>query len=260
MNELNFPDPGEPPTVDWIDKGQLDVDMTYQRPEDRQRIDRMARTFSWAKFGAIVVVHKDGGRFNIVDGQHRAKAAILHPMVTVLPAVVLTGVASTAAEASSFLGLNGGKAVSPLQMHFAAVVAGDEDAMTIDQVCQRASVKLLRNPASNGDYGVGETIAIAGLKGLVSRRGVIRARQILEVLVQAKLAPITGNHIRAAELLLTDAEFCDEITAEDLTAAIERSDDIDDEVTAFAKTHRLPAWRALASIWFRRTRKKRKAA
>lgn len=71
-----------------------------------------------------------------------------------------------------------------------------------------------------------------------------------------------AHQIKAAELLLTDEEFCNSITADDLAVAIDEQQpmSVDDEAKAFAKTHRLPVWRALASVWFRKCKKSRKPA
>lgn len=89
----------------------------------------------------------------------------------------------------------------------------------------------------------------------------MRGRQFLEVLAKADLKPITAHQIKAVELLLTDPEFCDQIEPEALTDAISgHSLVLDDEAAAFAATHRMPKWRALASVWFKRCRKKRRIA
>src|SRR5690606_34089762 len=104
-----------------------------------------------------------------------------------------------------------------LQRHRADVVAGDEDALTVEQVCGRAHVVVLTSPPSRAEYQPRETVAINALRQLVDRRGAMRARMILEVLSNAGLAPITANHIRAADLLMTDAEYADSFEPADLT-------------------------------------------
>jgi hypothetical protein len=79
-------------------------------------------------------------------------------------------------------------------------------------------------------------------------------------LVQADLAPITAVQIKAAEMLLTDPEFADQVEPEAVTEAIRgHSVGLDTEANAFAATHRLPKARAFASVWFKRCRKKRRA-
>lgn len=261
MNETEFRDPGELPVIDWVDKNLIDVDATYQRGLDEARVQRITDWFSWDSFGAIVVAPIDGGRYHVIDGQHRYEAAKRHPLVTLLPAVIIVG-RGVVAEAETFVNVNGArKNVSPLEMYWASLAAGDPDAATIKQVAERAGVTIRRYPGSNGSYAPGETVAIGAIRSLVDGKGAMRARQILEALVSAALAPITANQIKAADLLLTDPEFADQIDGESIADAIRGSAGlIEDEANAFASTHRLPKAKAFASVWFRKCKKRRRPA
>jgi hypothetical protein len=254
-----FPNPGELPVVDWIAKDLIDVDHAYQRPEDAARAEKIARSFSWSKFGAIVVVPKDGGRYAVIDGQHRAAAAKLHPLVDNLPAVIMPTVQGVVAEAASFIGLNADrKAVSGLELYHAKLAAGDEDSQTIDQVVQRAGVRIPKHP---GDYKPRDTVAVGAIQAAIGRRGAMRARQYLEILAKSDLAPISATHIKAVEHLLTADEFGGVIEGEDLTATIlAMGAAAEAEAKMFSATHRCPAWKGLASVWFQRCKRRRKAA
>lgn len=251
-----LPDPGEVPVLDWISKELIDVDHAYQRPEDQARAEKIARSFSWSKFGAIVVVPKPDGRYAILDGQHRAAAAKMHPMVDHLPAVLMPSVHGVTAEANSFIGLNAErKAVSGLELFHAKLAAGDEDAVTLDQVAQRAGVTVPRYPGSNNP---GETIAVNAIQALIGRRGAMRARQFLEILAKAELAPITANQIKAVEHLMSDPEFAGQVDGEDLTrVVVEMGPAAEHEAKRFAATHCVPLWKGLASTWFQKCRKRR---
>lgn len=89
----------------------------------------------------------------------------------------------------------------------------------------------------------------------------MRARQVLDVVVNADLRPITALQIKAAELLMLDPEFCNEVEPEAITEAIRGyAPRLDTKEGAFAATHRLPKVKAFASVWFKRCRKKRKVA
>lgn len=259
-SENGFRDPGEVPVIDWIDKTLIDIDPTYQRGLDEGRVQKIVDWFAWDSFGAIVVAPAENGRYHAIDGQHRLEAAKRHPKVNSLPAVIITG-RGVVAEAETFVNVNGArKNVSPLEMHWAALAAEDPEALTVMQVTERAGVKLMRYPGSNGKYGSGETVAIAALRGLIDNHGAMKARQTLEVLAKANLAPITAIQIKAADLLLTDPEFSEQIEAEALTEAIRGvSLVVEDEANAFAATHRMPKVKAFASVWFKRCRKKRKS-
>lgn len=260
MTETIFRDPGEVPALDWLDKNLIDIDATYQRGLDEGRVQKIVDWFAWDSFGAIVVAPAADGHFHAIDGQHRLEAAKRHPMVSVVPAIIITAT-GTAAEAETFVNVNGArKNVSPLEMYWAQLAAEDPEAITVKQVCERAGVKLLRYPGAGGKNGPGETVAIAALRGLIDKRGAMKARQILETLVPANLKPITALQIKAAEMLMTDPEFADDLEPEAITDAIRaHAHVLDDEANAFAATHRVPKARAYASVWFRKCRKKRKA-
>ena len=261
MTAVILHDPGEVPVLDWLDKTLIDVDPSYQRSLDEGRVDKILGAFSWGSFGALVVAPNEAGRYHCIDGQHRLEAAKRHPNVNVVPAVVITG-RGTNAEAESFVNVNGErKNVSKLEMHWAELAAGNEEALTVQQVCQRAGVKVLRYPGSNAKYNSAETIAVSSLRSLVDKRGAFKARRILDVLAQADLAPITGMHIKAAELLMTDPEFADAVEPEALTESLRSFQAvIENEAEAFALAHRTPKAKALAVVWFRKSKKKRKAA
>jgi hypothetical protein len=254
-----FPDPGELPVIDWISKHLVDVDPSYQRPEDKARAEKIAKRFSWSKFGAIVVVPREGGRYAVVDGQHRAAAAILHPLVDHLPAVIMPAVKGASAEAASFIGINGERrAVSGLEMFHARLAAGDEDALTVKGVLDRAGVTVPRHPSAAAQR---ETIAVSVVQAIVGRRGAMRARQFLDVLVKAECAPITGNALKAVELLSTAAEFAGTFADDDLAETINTMGEAaETDARRFAETHGLPMWKALANVWYQRVRKRRAPA
>lgn len=254
-----FPDPGELPVVDWISKDVIDVDPAYQRPEDAARAEKIAHAFSWSKFGAVVVVpsKEAEGRYSIIDGQHRAAAAKMHPAVTLLPAVIMPAVKGTAAEATSFIGLNAErKQVNGLELFHAKRAAGDEDVQTVDQVLARAGIAVPRYPSAK--YEPRQTIAVGVIQAMIGRRGAMRAREFLEILAKAELAPITGNQVKAIELVMTDDEFAGWIEPDELTSTIASlGEAAETEAKRFAATHCVPAWKGLANVWFQKARKRR---
>lgn len=259
--EPSFRDPGPLPDLDWIDKNLIDVDPTYQRGLDENRVLKILDWFTWKSFGALTLAKAENGRYHAIDGQHRLEAAKRHPNVTLLPCTIIEA-DGTVGEAETFVTVNANrKNVSPLEMFWAEIAAGDEDALNVRQVCERAGVRILRYPGSNGLYKGGETVAIAALRALVGKHTAMRARQILEVLANAELQPITGLQIKACETLMTDPEYCEQVEPDALADAIRGNALVlDDEAAVFAATHRMPKWKALTSVWFRRCKKKRRAA
>lgn len=259
LNSVELPDPGEVPVLDWLDPDLIHVDPLYQRPLDESRVDAILKGFSWRSFGALVVVPQDGGNYHVTDGQHRLEAAKRHPSVTHVPAVIVKA-EDIQSEAQVFVSINKNrKNVSALELFFAGLAAGDEDALTILQVCQRAGVRIPKFPGSG--FKVRECIAVGAIQAVINRRGAMRARQYLEILANAELAPITATHIKATEFLMTDPEFGGVIEGPDLTATIlAMGGAAEAEAKRFAATHCCPVWKGLASTWFQRCRKRRKAA
>lgn len=259
--ELQHRDPGLLPDLDWIDKSLIDVDPTYQRGLDENRVLKILDWFSWRSFGALTLAKAPDGRYHAIDGQHRLEAAKRHPAVKLVPCTIIEA-DGTVSEAETFVTVNANrKNVSPLEMYWAELAADDPEALTIAQVTNRAGVEIMRHPGSNGLYKPSQTVAIAALRTLVDKRGAMRARQILEVLAKAELRPITALQVKACEALMLDPEYCDQIEPDAIADAIRnQAVGFDTEAAAFAATHPMPKWKALASVWFRRTRKKRRAA
>lgn len=260
------PETGEP-ICERVDPKTLFVDPAYQRSVGERglrQIRRIVEAFDWTKYKPPICAYAehDGETvLKVLDGQHTAIAAASHPDIAMIP-VMIVEAADTAAQAAAFVGQNTQRvAVTPLQVFFAEVTAGDDDALDVLKTCERAGVTILRAPASRGEFKAAETVSIAAIKALVDKRGVMRARMVLEVLAKANLAPITADHVKAAEYLMTEPEFCEAFEPEDLTREIETSGKAaEHEAKVFSVAQKLPVWRALAVQWFKKTRKKRRAA
>lgn len=262
-------DIGDPENVEPIcmsvDPATLFVDPVYQRSigeRGLRQIRKIVEAWDWNKFKppACSYAEHDGQTvLKVFDGQHTAIAAASHPGIAEIP-VMIHEAKETAAQAAAFVGQNTNRlAVTALQLHQAAVVAGDEDALTVAQVCERAGVRILRFSTKN--FEVGDTVAIKVINQLVERRSAMKARVILEVLVKAGMAPILAPQIKAVETLLTDPEYCNDITPEALTAAVSGSWLVDlDDAKQLQLAHKWPFWKALAIHWFRNTKKSRQPA
>lgn len=248
------------PIFEWVDPATLLVNEIYQRDlSDRSTklIRRIVERWSWTKFKPPVCSLGDGG-LEIIDGQHTAIAAASHPGVSKIP-VMIVETDDVAARALAFIGQNVDRlGITKMQLHRAAVSAGDEDAMTIEQVCTRAGARLLM--AKPGTWEVGDTVAVGAIGGLIDRRHAQGARRVLEVLVAAEEAPITQNGIKAVEMIMFEPDYA-EADIEHLAQAILMSADMaHSEASTYALSHRLPLWKALGIVWFRKCRKIRRAA
>lgn len=246
---------GAAPEVLVVDPCELMVDERYQRDlsrRSRRLIRRIYTEWDWRAFKPPIVTRVDG-RLHVLDGQHTAIAAASRPEIGTIPVLVVdTDVAQD--RAAAFVRHNRDRVqVTPMQMHFALVAAGDEDALTVAQACERAGAVVLKHPPSSGSYGPGETVAVNAMRRVLGRRFAKGLRRVLQVCVEARLAPITANAIAAVEGLLFDAEFAGEFDEGDIATAL-RGDwpAIERAAAAFAAEHRVPVGRALAVVVARR--------
>lgn len=248
------------PIFEWVNPADLLVNEAYQRDLAERSIKlirRIVQGWDWTKFKPPVCSLGDDG-MEVIDGQHTAIAAATHPRIDKIP-VMIVETETVHDRAAAFIGQNMDRlGVTKMQLHKAAVAAGDEDALTIEQVCGRAGVTL--HASRPHRWKVGDSMAVAAIGALISRRHAAGARRVLDVLVQAEAAPVTANAIRAAEMILFDPDYADADednladTIRGLGAAAER------EAATHALAHRIPVWRALGIVWFRKCRKKRRAA
>lgn len=251
------------PTFEWVDPRTLLVDEAYQRTLSERSVTlirKIVGAWEWSRFKPPVVAQGPDG-YEIIDGQHTAIAACSHPGIDKIPVmVVFAPLQST--RALAFVGHNRDRlAITPLQLHFAAVAAGDEDALTILQVCERAGIRVLKGPPGAGMFKPGDTMAVGAIGSLINRRGAMRARVILQAIGDARCAPIQMIQVKAVERLLHDAEYRDQIEASDITTAILKlGQDAEAQARVFAATHDTKLWHALASVLFREARRGRRRA
>lgn len=269
VQPMNLPDltPGVPvnevPEFRWVDPASLLVDDTYQRDLSRGSVDlirKIVRGWDWARFKPPVVAETPEG-FEVIDGQHTAIAAATHGNLGKIPVMVVRA-AEVSDRARAFVGHNRDRlALSQVSIHYANVAAGDEDALTVQQVCERAGVKLLRYPPGNGEFKAGETLGIVAVRGLVSRRGAMGARVVLQALAEAHCAPVRADGIKAVDALLYDAEYKGQVTPADITSAIlHLGPQAEKEARLFAAAHNVPVWKGLTVVLFRGARRGRRRA
>jgi len=168
----NSPSAGAAPLLQWINIDQLVVDPTYQRPilgKGRRNVDRIAGAFSWACFAPVVVSPVEGGKFAIIDGQHRTTAAALAGFESVPCQIV---VAPREEQARAFKAINGVTTpISRMALHAAAVVAGETWAEQVTDVCRRGDVELLRYPVPVDRQNPGQTMAVGAIAQCLKRYG-----------------------------------------------------------------------------------------
>ena len=150
---------GEPPELGFVALDDISVDASYQRPLKPKRVAQILRDFTWAQFGALMLVEQEGGRFTVYDGQHRLEAARRHPGISEVPAVIVR-LEQAFEEAAHFLGVNTNRsAISTVEKYWAGIEAGDEAMMQICSVLEEAGCEVVpagtKSPAPNRTSSIG---------------------------------------------------------------------------------------------------------
>lgn len=251
------------PVIEWGDPASLYVDETYQRNVGEKGLNLIKRVsagaWSWRKFKLPVVTITPTGERVIIDGQHTATMAVTRGIRSIPWLLVKTR--GQADQADAFVGQNADRtAVSTLQQHKALVEAGNESAVDVQRVCDKAGVKLVLVPKST--WKANETIALAAIRKIVARRYPIGAGRILSILVQARLTPIGADHIKAVEALLFNSEFKDSVKDERIVDALSGANGVKlmDDAKMFAARHRVRTWEGLTSVLYQAASKRRAAA
>ena len=192
---------GALPILQWLSISDLVIDPAYHRPivgRGRRIIDRIARSFSWSCFATVVVAPVEGGKFAIIDGQHRTTAAALAGFKRV-PCQIVT--ADREEQAIAFKALNGSTtAVSRMAFHAAGVVASDPGAVRLAEACARAQVELLRYPVPIRRQSAGQTMAVGAIARCLKHYGeetLITALQCVTQTNNNKPGALSARTIKA---------------------------------------------------------------
>lgn len=163
---------GPAPQLQWLDIAALVVDPAYQRDitaQGRRNVKRIAELFDWRYFSPVIVAPIAGGRYAVVDGQHRATAALLVGHASVPCQVIM---AAPGEQAKAFTAVNGTVTrVHTLAMHKAAVAAGDAMAREVERVAKAGGAKVLAYPVPELKQAPGQTMAIGALRELIQAYG-----------------------------------------------------------------------------------------
>ncbi|MFC3074664.1 DUF6551 family protein [Shinella pollutisoli] len=252
--------PGTPPEIEIVPPASLFIDPRYQRDLSERSIRLIRKIVSewdWTAFKPPVVARVDE-RLDVLDGQHTAIAAVTHGGIPLIPVLVVAA-PEEEKRAGAFVRHNRDRiSVTPTQLHSALVAAGDEDAMTIAQVCERAGVTILKNPPPYSRFRPGDTMAISTIASLVSRRYAVGARRVLDICVRSGAAPVSAHMIRGVECLVFAKEYAGEIDDDRISLIIRvKGEELEREAKRFAIERKVPFWRAYASVLFMNRRKAR---
>src|SRR5262245_11306189 len=143
---------GAKPELKWIKLTQLYVPTEYQRPAKNltslANINYIKDQFNWGSCGALIVcelAESKPPQYAIIDGQHRFRAAEAHGGITELPCLVISP-REAREQAKRFVEVNSKRLrLHGLHEYRAAVVAGDPTACMIEDILQKAGVRVPEN-------------------------------------------------------------------------------------------------------------------
>lgn len=159
---------GEKPKLIWVPVDKIRIDRNYQREINSGRVAQILRDFTWEQFGAVMLTELPDGTYNCYDGQHRTKAASLHPDIEEVPATVVPS-KEMAQEAGAFLGVNLNRtAVTPVERYWAGLTAGNADYLHVKAVLDKAGCEVA---AAAGVDGVGVTNAVTAVSRAIKAYG-----------------------------------------------------------------------------------------
>lgn len=183
-NPQRYPSPvGSPPSIEWIHLNMLSVDSAYQRSTEntasRRLIASITAKFDWRLCAPLVVSRRADDKLVIIDGQHRWLAACNRDDIVHLPCCVFR-YNNTQEEARMFILANRArKPISRLDDFYAAVAAGDEDALEIQQLVTDAGLCVARNSSSTG-WRPGEVAFTSSIANAIRRFGATTTTDALK--------------------------------------------------------------------------------
>lgn len=158
------------PHLMWVAISDLVIDDAYQRPllaANWQAITRISENFNWSRFSPVLVAPLTGGKYAVVDGQHRAHAAAMCGFDSV-PAMAVP--MAPQEQAGAFGWVNGQVTrVSPLQLYRAALAAREGWAVRCHDVVDSAGCQLMTAKWSTKNKRPGMVFCLALIRGHVTK-------------------------------------------------------------------------------------------
>tara|TARA_R110002167_G_scaffold42512_9_gene129139 strand:+ start:2639 stop:3472 length:834 start_codon:yes stop_codon:yes gene_type:complete len=153
---------GNPGVLQFVDVARLRIDPSYQRAisiASAKNVNRIISGFDWRKFTPVIGTENEDATISVIDGQHRATAAISIG-IDHLPCYILP--CSVSEAAAAFAAINGNvTTVNPIDIWFAQVKAQDADSIKLSNAFDAANVRVVRK---KDGFAVGETRSINVLR------------------------------------------------------------------------------------------------
>jgi ParB-like nuclease domain len=192
---------GAPPSLRWLPVADLLLDSGYRGPftrKGREKVNRIAAAFSWTCFAPVVVAPVEEAKFVILDGGHRATAAAVAGFDHI-PCQIVAVTRAERCAASKILNGNSMPA-SRMALHAAGVIANDEYATQMADICARAEVEVLRYPVPVDRQTAGQTMAVGAIAQCLRRYGeetLITALQCVTQTANNRPGALSARMIKA---------------------------------------------------------------
>lgn len=156
------------PQLIWVEIADLVIDDRYQRPlveGNRAAIRRIAGEFRWSRFSPVLVAPVEGGKYALIDGQHRAHAAALCGFDRI-PAMV--ALVAPEEQALAFIEINTRQIrVRGVTIYRAALSAGEGWAIECRDRVKAAGCQLMTANWSQKDKKPGMVFSVDLIRRLV---------------------------------------------------------------------------------------------
>lgn len=160
--------PQPAPQMLWVELEQLVIDDRYQRPindGNRRAIKRIASGFRWSRFSPVIVAPIEGGRYALIDGQHRAHAAALCGIKSI-PAMV--ALVAPEEQAQAFIDINTRQIrVGSEQVYRAALTANEPWAIACRDAVEAAGCRLMTSKYSTAAKKPGQVFCVDLIRRMV---------------------------------------------------------------------------------------------
>jgi len=193
------------PDFKWVKPESLRVEGRYQRDLSRRSvklIKHVVTVWDWGRMKPPICAYNEASELVVIDGQHTAIAAASHPALDEIPVMIVKN-SEIKGRASAFIGHNKDRVqVTAPQLYYASLEAGDDVAVALNEACERAGAVIRRNPPPNGNWKVGETVAVGALRKVVELKGKAGGCRVLKILMNARRAPISALEVQTVQALL----------------------------------------------------------
>lgn len=161
--------PQPAPQMLWVEIAQLVIDDRYQRPineGNRKAIKRIAAAFRWSRFSPVIVAPIEGGRYALIDGQHRAHAAALCGIESI-PAMV--ALVAPEEQAQAFIEINTRQIrVGSEQVYRAALTANEPWAIACRDTVASAGCRLMTAKYTTSSKKPGQVFCVDLIRRMVN--------------------------------------------------------------------------------------------